>query len=89
MTTVANAAPTVNPMSIPYIWGQQDARCGMTCVPEMVFVTRQDQIAYAVGFESVTGRTPTTAQVMGIDFEAEANDLAEDMLDREFWAHGC
>jgi hypothetical protein len=60
-----NHAATIDPMSIPYIWGAQDARCGLECVPEKVFVTRPDQREYAAGWATVAGDNDTTRYFLG------------------------
>jgi hypothetical protein len=71
MSSLAVSAPAVNtaatfdPMSIPYIWGAQDARCGLVCVPEMVWVQLRDQREYAAGWASVKGHNDTTRLFLG------------------------
>lgn len=64
-TPIVNQNTDISPLSIPYIWGAQDARCGMLCVPEMFFATKKDQREYAAGYESISGPTLTTRQFAG------------------------
>jgi hypothetical protein len=74
--------------TVAYNFGCTDATSGNACVPEMVFIRRADQVEYALGFESITGPTLTTAQFTDAQIAAEAEDLEEDMLDREYHARG-
>lgn len=57
---------------LPRIFGQQDARAGATCVPEMYFVRHADKVAYCHGYESVSGPTLTTAQFTGSEMPQPA-----------------
>jgi hypothetical protein len=45
--------------------GVKAAQEGSACVPETLYVRRQDQVNFAFGFESVSGPTFTTAQFTG------------------------
>ena len=73
MTSLAVSAPAVNtapafdPMSIPFIWGAQDARCGLICVPEMYFSRSDNKREYAAGWASVKGHNDTTRLFLGGD----------------------
>lgn len=49
---------SMRPLDIAFRLGIQDARDGDLCVPEMYFARRDQQIAYAKGYESVAGETP-------------------------------
>lgn len=53
---------TINRNSLAFQMGAREAHAGEPCVPEMLFVRRQDQIDFAAGWESVNGVTITTAQ---------------------------
>jgi hypothetical protein len=54
----------------------------------MYFVRHEDKCQYAAGYESITGPTFATAQFTDAEIVAEAEDLEEDMLDREYHARG-
>lgn len=68
MSSVTPAAAAIKfPVgtSIPFIYGAQDAACGLICVPEMVWVQRRDQAEYAAGWASVKGHNDTTRLFLG------------------------
>lgn len=71
MNSVAPVAPAVKPIqfpvgtSIPFIYGAQDAASGLSCIPEMYFVRRDDQREYARGHQSVAGVTLLSGQLVG------------------------
>jgi hypothetical protein len=46
-------------------FGAEDATSGKPCVPEMVFLQRSQQVAYALGYEAITGPTFATVQFTG------------------------
>lgn len=70
-----NTLPQVSPIrntttfapgaSIPFVWGAQDATKGLPCVPEMQWVRRSDQRAYAAGWAFVKGHNDTTRYFLG------------------------
>lgn len=66
----------------PFMLGCLDAQAGEIACPEMYYIKRGDMLAYCEGFESIAGRTLTTAQFL------EPQELAEDMMDREWHARG-
>jgi hypothetical protein len=51
--------------SVAFQFGAQDAQRGEPCVPECIFIQRQQQVEYATGWESQSGATATTAQFTG------------------------
>jgi hypothetical protein len=76
------------PTTVAYTFGTADARHGASFCPEMYFVRHEDKCQYAAGYESITGPTFATAQFTDAEIVAEAEDLEEDMLDREYHARG-
>ena len=50
----------INTQCTAYHFGQADAQRGEPCDPEMLFIRRRDQIAYAAGYAAVAGPTLTT-----------------------------
>ena len=76
---------TTNITSIPYTFGTQDATHDASFAPEMYFSHPLDKRDYALGYEQVTDPTVFTAQFTEAEIVAQAEDLEEDMLDREFF----
>ncbi len=74
--------------TIAYTFGNADARHGASFCPEMYFTHKADKREYALGYEVITGPTFATAQFTEAEIIAEAEDLEEDMLDREYHARG-
>ncbi len=74
--------------TVAYTFGTADAKHGASFAPEMYFTNRLDKREYALGYESVTGPTFATVQFTDAEIIAEAEDLEEDMLDREYHARG-
>ncbi len=74
--------------TIAYTFGTADAKHGASFAPEMYYVRHEDMRNYALGYEAITGPTVFTAQFTDAEIIAEAEDLEEDMLDREFFSRG-
>lgn len=49
--------------SLPSVFGQQDARLGALCLPELFFSNAADKLEYVRGFELVAGETLLSRQV--------------------------
>lgn len=62
MATVTRMTPTAQRLHDARQIGIVDAKRGLLCVPEMYFVRRGQQIAYAQGYESVAGVTLSSSQ---------------------------
>jgi hypothetical protein len=69
----------------PLMMGAHDAERDALCLPEIYYTRLGEQRKYAEGHESVAGRTLLSDQIMG---RVELEELTEDMLDREYHAHG-
>lgn len=65
MNTLAQQPAAVNAQSVAFRFGKEAAQRGESCVPEMIFVARRDQINFAAGYEAVNGVNFTTAQFTG------------------------
>ena len=72
MSSLPVSAPVVNSttwfvptVSVAYTFGEQDAREGLVCCPEMYFTHSDDKRDYAAGFASVAGETVTTRFFLG------------------------
>lgn len=63
MTSYNEMKSAVN--TVAFQLGSADASMNEPCVPESIFVRRCDQVAYATGYESVSGPTFATAQFTG------------------------
>jgi hypothetical protein len=72
MSSLAVSAPTVNhtahlvpSVSIPFTFGEQDARQSLPCVPEMYWTHIDDQRDYCAGYRTIAGETVTTRLFLG------------------------
>jgi hypothetical protein len=90
---------SVKPLT-PYQLGALDAEKGEFCLPELYFATRTQKDEYAVGYESVAGRTLLSGQVLSrnerkvyvlsdAELDAELEDLREGIADDDFFRYGC
>lgn len=87
-----------NPMGIafsvePALMGRYDAEQGNACQPvERGYRTLGDLEAYCAAYRDATERWAAQVQeinnTLGVDVEAELEDLIEGMMDNEFWRTG-
>jgi hypothetical protein len=89
MSSLQQSAVAVT-TTIAYTFGQEDARAGQIACPEMCLTHRSDMLDYCRGFESIAGPTITTRQFLtDAQIEAEAQDYADDIADREWHSRGA
>jgi hypothetical protein len=74
--------------TVAFQFGTADATHGASFCPEMYFTNSLDKIDYALGYEAIAGVSEATRQFTDAVIAAEAEDLEEDMLDREYHARG-
>lgn len=61
-----------NDLSFAFQIGKLDAEDGVGCVPEMYFARRDQIVDYALGYESVTGPTLLSQQILATVATAES-----------------
>jgi hypothetical protein len=82
---------TPDEMMAPFNVGVMDAEDSLLCIPSQYYTQLCQMREYAEGHESISGPTLLSGQILGrVASQAPllADDLDDDMLDREFWARG-